>query len=49
MDIFHPTVVAKIVNRLEPAKPFLLNSFFPNVQTKPLRKSGSTWSTTARA
>ena len=34
MDIFHPTVVAKIVNRLEPAKPFLLNSFFPNVQTE---------------
>lgn len=34
MDIFHPAVVAKIVNRLEPAKPFLLNSFFPNVQTE---------------
>lgn len=33
MDIFDTYVVNRVVSALEPVKPFLLNSFFPNVQT----------------
>lgn len=32
MDIFNTYVVNRVVSKLEPVKPFLLNSFFPNVQ-----------------
>ena len=34
MDIFDTYVVNRVVSALEPVKPFLLNSFFANVQTE---------------